>query len=226
MDRGTTTLSREDCIERANAEIRSAYAYLSRAFSKPMPVGKVQWVHIDRVQANDYNPNAVAHHEMRLLYTSIDADGYTQPVVAVFDPEAKEGKGAYIIVDGFHRYSIMQMYEDVYEATGGYLPVVVIDKPVADRLASTVRHNRARGKHSIAGMSSLVFQMLGEGESDATICNKLGLEAEELARLKHLTGFSKLFANIEHSPIVMTKTQLDEKAKYKRENPEEVVPPW
>ncbi len=116
MDKGTTTLTREECIERGNQMIRDAQAYLNRAFSKPMPVGKVQWIHIDQVQANDYNPNAVAHQEMRLLYTSIDADGYTQPVVAVYDAEAKEGKGAYIIVDGFHRYSIMQKYEDVYEA--------------------------------------------------------------------------------------------------------------
>lgn len=210
----------EDVVDRANAMIRAAYELLSgTVFSAVMPVGKVQWIHIDKVQANDYNPNSVAHQEMRLLHTSISEDGYTQPVVAIWDPTVEK----YTIVDGFHRYTTMRKYEDVYASTQGYLPVVVLDKPIADRIASTVRHNRARGKHSMRGMSSLVFQMLQEGESSETICNKLGLEAEELARLKHITGYSKLYADIEYSPVVMTKTQLDEKAKYAREHPGEKI---
>lgn len=221
---GSRTLSKDDKfkVEEANALVRRAFDLLNEVFTAVMPVGKVQWIHIDNVQANDYNPNAVAMHEMRLLHTSISSDGYTQPVVAIYDPEVEK----YIIVDGYHRYTTMRKFADIYDATAGYLPVVVIEKPIADRIASTVRHNRARGKHSIAGMSSLVFQMLQAGEDDATVCNKLGLEAEELARLKHITGFSKLFKDHRHTSITLTKTQIDEKAKYKAEHPEEEVPPW
>lgn len=188
------------------------------------PVGRVRWIHIDKVQANDYNPNAVAHQEMKLLHTSISEDGYTQPVVAIWDPEAQGGEGRYIIVDGFHRYTTMKKYQDIYDTTGGYLPVVVLEKDIADRIASTVRHNRARGKHSVAGMSSLVFQMLQAGEDDTTICDKIGLEPEELVRLKHITGYSKLYAELgSYSPLVLGKTQVEERAKYAREHPEEEV---
>lgn len=156
------------------------------------------------------------------------ADGYlhhnTQPVVAIWDPTAQGGEGRYIIVDGYHRYTVMSKYPDVADSTGGYLPVVVLDKDIADRIAATVRHNRARGKHSVQGMGSLIFQMLAAGESDETICNKIGLEAEELARLKHITGYSKLYEEAKYSPVVLTKTQLDAKAAYKREHPDETVP--
>ncbi len=201
-------------VEEVNAEVRAAYAKLPWDH----PVGVVQWIHIDRVQANDYNPNSVANQEMKLLHTSISEDGYTQPVVSIQDDEK------YVIVDGFHRYTVMRKYADVRDTTGGYLPLVVIDKPIADRIASTVRHNRARGKHSVNGMSSLVFQMLMAGETDETICNKIGLEPEELARLKHVTGYSKLYANVEYSPVVVTKTQADEKRKYALAHPDEKVP--
>lgn len=202
-------------VEETNRFIREAYENLPWDH----PVGVVQWIHIDKVQANDYNPNAVAHQEMKLLHTSIASDGYTQPIVAIFDPDIDK----YVIVDGFHRYTTMRKYDDIYETTGGYLPVVVLEKSIADRIASTVRHNRARGKHSIAGMSSLVFQMLEAGEKDETICNKLGLEAEELARLKHISGYSKLYADTEYSPLVMGKTQIEAKAAYAKAHPEEKV---
>lgn len=130
-----------------------------------------------------------------------------------------------IIVDGFHRYTTMRVYDDIRATTRGYLPVVVLDKPPADRMAATVRHNRARGKHSVQGMSSLVFGMLEEGQTDEQICNKLGLEAEELARLKHITGYSKLYADVAtYGKVFMTKTQLEEKAKYAKEHPDEKVP--
>jgi hypothetical protein len=189
------------------------------------PVGCVQWVHVSLVQANGWNPNAVAGQEMKLLHTSISEDGYTQPVVAIWDPDAAgEGHGRYVIVDGFHRYTTMRTFADIAATTRGYLPVVVLDKPVADRMASTIRHNRARGKHSVAGMGNLVFAMLAEGETDESICNKIGLEAEELARLKHITGYSKLYAGVEHSPLVLTRTQLEEQAAYAREHPDELVP--
>ena len=186
-----------------------------------MPVGKVQWVPLENVRANDYNPNSVAQHEMKLLHTSIAEDGYTQPIVTVED---ESNPGNYVIVDGFHRYTTMRLYEDIAARSHGYLPIVVIEKPLEDRIASTVRHNRARGKHSVQGMSSLVFQMLQEGEADSTICNKLGLEAEELARLKHITGYSKLFADHEYSQVQQHPLQLQEKAKYKKANPDEDIP--
>lgn len=209
-------------VERANEMVRKAFDVLNSVFNEIMPVARVQWIHIDKVQANDYNPNAVAQSEMKLLHTSISSDGYTQPVVAMYDEEEEK----YIIVDGYHRYTTMRRYADIYDATGGYLPVVVIDKPIADRIASTVRHNRARGKHSVAGMGTLVFNMLREGEDDTTICDKLGLEPEEMARLKHITGYSKLYADVPFSPLVLTKTQIEEKALYKQEHPDEEVPKW
>jgi hypothetical protein len=185
------------------------------------PVARVRWVHIDHVRANDWNPNAVAVHEMRLLYTSIWEDGYTQPTVAMEDDQ---NPGRYVIVDGFHRYTIMRRYPDVAASTGGYLPLVVIDKPLADRIASTVRHNRARGKHSVAGMSNLVFAMLTAGESDEVICQKIGLEAEELARLKHITGFAKLYADHRYGQAMLTDRQVRIKGEYHREHPDEPIP--
>jgi ParB-like chromosome segregation protein Spo0J len=189
------------------------------------PVGRVFWIHIDHVQANDYNPNSVAKQEMTLLHTSIAEDGYTQPIVAIWDPTAGPDKnGRFVIVDGFHRYTTMRMYADIYDLSNGYTPLVVLEKSVADRIAATVRHNRARGKHSVAGMSNLVFGMLKEGQDDATICAKLGLEAEELARLKHITGYSKLFGGKEYSKVMLTSRQLEEKVKYKKEHPDEHIP--
>jgi hypothetical protein len=244
-------------VEQANDLVRQAYALLLEdgpgaddepVFEDVMPVGRVQWIHIDRVQANDYNPNAVAMQEMKLLHTSISSDGYTQPVVAIWDPDAKKPActcfndagdgthardcdvvtwppaGRYIIVDGYHRYTTMRKYADIYDATAGYLPVVVLDKPIADRIASTVRHNRARGKHSVAGMGNLVFQMLDQGEDDATICNKLGLEAEELARLKHITGYSKLYRDREYSRLSLTKTEMEARRDYAASHPGERIP--
>jgi ParB-like chromosome segregation protein Spo0J len=153
------------------------------------PVARVRWAPIEKVFANDYNPNAVASMEMQLLYVSIKHDGYTQPVVTVYD----EARDRYVIVDGFHRYSVMKRYPDIYEKNHGLLPVVVIDKSINDRMASTIRHNRARGKHSIAGMSTLVTEMLNNGWEDKRICEELGLEKQELIRLKHITGYAKFF---------------------------------
>lgn len=147
----------------------------------------------------------------------------TMPIVVIEDDERP---GHFVIVDGYHRYTVMRRYPDIHETTGGYLPVAIIDKPMADRIASTVRHNRARGKHSVAGMGNLVFQMLQEGEDDAAICSKLGLEAEELARLKHITGYSKLYANAEYSKVSLAATQIEHKAAYKKEHPEEEIPQW
>lgn len=177
------------------------------------PVDFVRWIPISKIMANDYNPNNVAKIEMRLLHTSISHDGYTQPIVTVYD--ALNDK--YIIVDGFHRYFVAKTNKDIFDSCNGMLPVVVINKDINDRMASTIRHNRARGKHQVTGMSNMVFEMLDNGWSDAEICNELGMEAEEIIKLKHITGFSKLFANAEYSKAWETKRQIQIRLKYEEE---------
>jgi ParB-like chromosome segregation protein Spo0J len=185
----------------------------------PFPIGRVRWVPIDIVESNDYNPNSVASVEMKLLYTSIKHDGYTQPVVTIWD----EDKQKYVIVDGFHRYTTMRMNKDLRDATGGLLPIVVIEKGINDRMASTVRHNRARGKHSISGMANMVFEMLEKGWDDERVCSELGMSADELVRLKHVTGFSKLFENVEYRRSWEEKKQLEIKREYQKNNPNEEI---
>lgn len=178
------------------------------------PVDLVLWVPIEKVECNDYNPNSVAKNEMKLLYTSISHDGYTQPVVVVYDPE----RDVFVIVDGFHRYSTMKNNADIAGTTGGLLPVVVLKKDINDRMASTVRHNRARGKHSVAGMGNMVFQMLENGMTDEAICAELGMEADELVRLKHVTGFSKLFENVEYRKAWLEERQIKLQQKWRAEH--------
>lgn len=183
---------------------------------KEQPIDLIHWVPLEKVEANDYNPNSVASTEMKLLYTSIKKDGYTQPIVTIYDPKKKK----YVIIDGFHRYHTMKRNKDIYDRNNGKLPIVVLDKDINDRMASTVRHNRARGKHSVKGMSNLAFQMLNNGWSDAEICNELGMEPEELIRLKHLTGFSKLFENEEYKKAWKSRQQIRYE-KLSKENPEQ-----
>ena len=180
------------------------------------PVSTVKWVPLEQVEPNDYNPNSVARIEMGLLLTSILHDGYTQPVVTIYDAD----RDKYVIVDGFHRYFVMLSNEEVRASTGGLLPVVVIDKTISERMASTVRHNRARGKHSVQGMSSMVFKMLDDGMTDAQVCNELGMEPEELLRLKHITGFSKLFADREYNKSWVTRSQVRVRQEYETQAPE------
>ncbi len=181
------------------------------------PIDFVRWVPVEQVQANDYNPNSVARNEMRLLYVSISHDGYTQPVVTYWDEEIQK----YVIVDGFHRYTIMRTNRDIYDANQGRLPIVVIDKDINDRMASTVRHNRARGKHSVAGMGQIVFNMLRNGATDEEICAEVGLEAEELARLKYVTGFAKLFEGTEYGQAWETDKQIKVRQDYMRSRSEQ-----
>jgi len=176
------------------------------------PIDYVMWVPLEKVEPNGYNPNSVASVEMGLLYKSIKKDGYTQPIVTIYDKK----KDKYVIVDGFHRYYVCKTKKDIYDRNMGMLPIVVIDKNISERMAATVRHNRARGEHSIDGMSNLVFKMLDEGMSDADVCNELGMEPEELLKLKHLTGFSKLFANTEYKMAWETKNQIIERMKYEK----------
>lgn len=185
------------------------------------PIDLVRWVPIDKVQANDYNPNSVAPQEMRLLHTSISHDGYTQPVVTIYDPDLEK----YVIVDGFHRYTTMRLNKDIYDLNGGLLPIVVIDKTPNERRAATIRHNRARGKHSVKGMSNIVFEMLRNGATDPEICDHLGLEAEELLRLKHITGFAKLFAKAEYGYAWETERQIALKRTYEETHPDEHAQP-
>lgn len=183
------------------------------------PIDNVIRVPVDKIQANDYNPNSVAKREMDLLYNSIFHDGYTQPVVTIYDPEIDK----YVIVDGFHRYQTMRTHEDIIKQNGNTLPIVVIKASAKDRMASTVRHNRARGKHSIAGMGSIVFNMLQEGADDKEICQKLGLEAEELLRLKHITGFSKLFKDVKYSKSWQTDKMIKIKKDYEEQHNEQTI---
>jgi ParB-like chromosome segregation protein Spo0J len=175
------------------------------------PVDRVRWVPIEDVEPNGYNPNSQAKKEMGLLYHSIKQDGYTQPIVCIRDEERKK----WVIVDGFHRYFTCKSNPDIHARNQGLVPIVVIEKDIKDRMASTVRHNRARGKHSVAGMANMVFEMLEKGWADADICNELGMEPEELLRLKHITGFSKLYQNVEYRRAWKTRRQIEAERRAK-----------
>ena len=159
------------------------------------PVYNIQRIPIEKIQANSYNPNSVAPPEMKLLYQSIKEDGYTMPIVCYY----LEDIDKYEIVDGFHRYTTMLKHKDIYEREEGYLPVSVIDKPVSDRMASTIRHNRARGSHSIELMTNIVAELVDAGMSDAWILKNIGMDADELLRLKQISGLAALFKDKEFS---------------------------
>lgn len=174
------------------------------------PVDRVRWVPLEQVEPNNYNPNAVAKKEMSLLYISIKHDGYTQPIVTMYNPKSKK----YVIIDGFHRYFICKAQKDIHASNNGLLPIVVINKSLNECMAATIRHNRARGEHTVTGMSSLVFKLLDNGWDDVTICNYLGLEPEELLKLKHITGFSALFKDVEYSKSWETKRMIQHRLKY------------
>lgn len=160
------------------------------------PVYNVIPVPIEKIKANAWNPNAVAPPEMKLLYQSIKEDGYTMPIVCYHMPDTD----TYEIVDGFHRYMIMQKHKDIYDRENGCLPVSVIDKPVEERMASTIRHNRARGSHDVDLMSSIVAELVDSGMSDQWISKNLGMDFEEILRLKQISGLASLFADKEFSP--------------------------
>ena len=159
------------------------------------PVYNVRAVPIEKVVANNYNPNKVAPPEMKLLELSIWEDGYTQPVVTYYDTE----RDRYIVVDGFHRYQVLKTSKRIYEREKGLLPVVVIDKDLTDRMASTIRHNRARGTHNVDLMSNIVSELHQMGKSDNWIAKHLGMDADEVLRLKQITGLADLFKDSEFS---------------------------
>lgn len=159
------------------------------------PVYNVIAVPLEKIQANSYNPNSVAPPEMKLLELSIWEDGYTMPIVCYYLPELDK----YEIVDGYHRYTVMCTSKRVRDREGGMMPVVVIDKPISNRMASTIRHNRARGSHSIELMSNIVAELVESGMSDAWILKNIGMDADELLRLKQITGLAALFKNKDFS---------------------------
>lgn len=159
-------------------------------WTKEHPVSFVQWVETDLVHANDYNPNSVAPPEMKLLELSIQSDGFTQPIV-VWETEA-----GFEVIDGFHRHLVGK------KLGLSHLPVVVVNKhrtDKADRIASTIRHNRARGKHTVNAMSDIVQELARRNWSDAKIAKELGMEPDEVLRLKQISGLAEMFADREFS---------------------------
>ena len=161
------------------------------------PVDCVLWVKADQLHANDYNPNSVAPPEMRLLQLSIMQDGYTQPIVAWPDAE-----GSYEVVDGFHRNRVAREVGAVKKRVMGRMPIAVINTDRTskeDRIAATIRHNRARGKHSVDAMADIVVDLARRNWSDERIAKELGMEPDEVLRLKQITGLAELFADREFS---------------------------
>lgn len=163
---------------------------------KDEPVDCVLWVKAEEVQANDYNPNSVAPPEMKLLERSITADGYTQPIVAW------EREMSYEVVDGFHRNRVGRESKKVRERVRGYLPLALIRQDREgknDRVAATIRHNRARGKHRVDAMSEIVVDLKKRNWSDQKIGEELGMDPDEVLRLSQISGLAEMFADREFS---------------------------
>jgi ParB-like chromosome segregation protein Spo0J len=163
---------------------------------KTEPVDFVKWIKNTDVTANDYNPNQVATTEMKLLELSIEADGYTQPIVGFQRPDKIE------VVDGFHRHRVGKESESIQKRVHGYLPVVNINtatSDISDRMASTIRHNRARGKHKVQSMSEIVLDLKRRRWSDEKIAKNLGMESDEVLRLSQIGGIVSLFEEAEYS---------------------------
>jgi len=161
------------------------------------PVDCVLWVKNDTVYANDYNPNSVAPPEMELLRLSISNDGYTQPIVSM-----DNNNGSREVIDGFHRNRVGKECQDIQKRVHGYLPVVTIRESQSDknnRVASTIRHNRARGKHKVESMSEIVVDLKKRNWSDEKISKELGMDRDEVLRLCQISGLTELFADKEYS---------------------------
>lgn len=159
-------------------------------WTRDHPVSHVQWVQSEVIYANDYNPNTVAPPEMKLLRLSIETNGYTQPIVVWKTDDGYE------VVDGFHRHRVG------VDLGLSYLPVVVINDENTgrnDRIAATIRHNRARGKHQVQAMSDIVIELSRRNWSDKRIAKELGMDADEVLRLKQITGLAEMFADEEFS---------------------------
>lgn len=158
------------------------------------PVYSVIAIPVEKIEANDYNPNHVAKREMDLLYQSIKCDGYTMPIVCFYDNE----RDKYILVDGYHRYTVMLTHKDIYDRENGLMPVSIIDKDLSDRMASTIRHNRARGKHEVELQASLVG-MLKNGWDELKIMKELGMTLDEVQRLIGLKGIASEIKGVPYS---------------------------
>lgn len=174
---------------------------------KENPVDCVLWVKGENIIANDYNPNSVAPPEMELLKVSILEDGFTQPIVTY--PEGK----ALTVIDGFHRNRVGKECLEVSERTKGYLPVVHIKKSQSgrnERIASTIRHNRARGKHKIESMSDIVIELARRNWSDDRIAKNLGMDSDEVLRLKQITGLADMFADADFSKAWEVDSEEDQ----------------
>jgi len=174
----------------------SAYEH-APAWAGEHPVSKVYWVPSELVVANDYNPNKVATPELKLLELSIRADGFTQPIVTFFNGDLFE------VVDGFHRHIIGK---DKLKLS--HLPVVVINESRTDRcdrIAATIRHNRARGVHLVSSMSDIVVELKRRNWSDKKIGRELGMEPDEVLRLSQISGLAELFADRDYSQAVADK---------------------
>lgn len=185
-----------DVVERVSAinDVRAAIHAISPFSSEP--VDFVKWVPAQTVKANDYNPNSVAPPEMELLRVSIMADGYTQPIVT----HSEESE--LVVVDGFHRNRVGKECQDVRERVHGYLPVVQIKESQTDRgdrMAATIRHNRARGKHRVDAMSDIIVELKRRFWSDEKIATQLGMEPDEVLRLAQITGLASLFGDRDFS---------------------------
>lgn len=165
---------------------------------KSEPVDCVLWVKNETVKANDYNPNSVAPPEMELLRLSISSDGYTQPIVSMLEDNLETRE----VIDGFHRNRVGKECQEIQSRVHGYLPVVTINEDrtkINDRVASTIRHNRARGKHKIDAMSDIVMDLKKRNWSDAKISKNLGMDSDEVLRLCQIGGLAELFSDKEFS---------------------------
>jgi ParB-like chromosome segregation protein Spo0J len=163
---------------------------------KDEPVDCVRWVPAHLIEANDYNPNSVAPPEMKLLEKSIKEDGYTQPIVSW------QKEQMYEVVDGFHRNRVGKESKIVRKRVNGYLPLVVINagrEDLGDRMAATIRHNRARGKHKVESMSEIVLDLKRRNWNDEKIARELGMDADEVLRLTQITGLAEMFKDREFS---------------------------
>lgn len=163
---------------------------------KSEPTDLIKWVKSDTVKANNYNPNSVAPTEMDLLKLSIESDGYTQPIVTMPNGDNRE------VIDGFHRHLVGKTYDPIQKRVHGYLPVVTINsdrESLEDRMAATVRHNRARGKHKVESMSEIVMHLKKRKWSDNKIAKHLGMDADEVLRLRQITGLAEAFKDREFS---------------------------
>lgn len=156
----------------------------------PLPCMDVRLVPVDQVQANNYNPNSVPKNNMILLQESIVSNGFCFPIVAIWDDESEK----YVIVDGFHRYTVLKDYLQASE-----IPIVVLKHNSAQRMAATVQFNRARGVHQVELMGDLVRALAEQGLHDDDISKRLGMELEEVFRLKQVTGIAELFKNQTYS---------------------------